>query len=756
MAGLLVAAVVWLTLLAASAAAAGEPRLRTGVTDDAGVLSSAEEAQVAAALQQLRDDHGVQLFVAYIRTTGSSTVTDFATETARVNSLGGNDALLLVAIDDRSDALWVGDSLTNITDTEIDDILTTTVEPRLADGDFAGAMIAGAEAVGEAVTSAPATPVPATPVPTAAPATPVPTAAPGGSAGSTGSGFNLTPILALVLVVGGLLVIGGALWSRRAAARAAAASLETLNRNANRALLAADEALKDAHNDVDFAAAQWGDEEVGPYRAAVSGADAELKAAFGLRQRLDDSEPETPAQREQMLREILARTASITTALDAQEQRFDQLRDLEQSAPEQLAALSGPIESLRARRRTAGPLVDRMTGRYAPSALASIAGNLAETDKALESAAGEADRGRGLVDTQRPQAVVALRRAQTGLAQATQLLDAIERLAQRLDEAAAQLPGELDAAAADVAAARAAVERAKALPPEPRPASPAAASPAVASPSPAAPPAATYPSSPPPVAAPAAPMPATSGPPADPLSALATAEAQLAQARAAAAATPLDPLEAIRLATAANQAADAIVASVQDREARQQRRLQMAATALTSARGHVDRAVDYITTRRHGVGRTARTRAAEAEAQLAEAERLAASDPDASLAAAQRATQLADEAYRRAASQFDAWDAGNGPVAGPYRPPSSAGADIAGAVLGGIIGGILAGGGRGSGWGGSPWGGPMSGGGGGRRGGGFGLPGGFGGGGRSGGGGFGLPGGFGSGGGGGRVRGGRW
>jgi hypothetical protein len=198
------------------------------------------------------------------------------------------------------------------------------------------------------------------------------------------------------------------------------------------------------------------------------------------------------------------------------------------------------------------------------------------------------------------------------------------------------------------------------------------------------------------------------------------------------------------------------VAGVQDREARQQRRLQMAATALTSARGHVDRAVDYITTRRHGVGRTARTRAAEAEAQLAEAERLAASDPDASLAAAQRATQLADEAYRRAASQFDAWDAANGPVAGPYRPPSSAGADIAGAVLGGIIGGILAGGGRGSGWGGSPWGGPMSGGGGGRHGGGFGLPGGFGGGGRSGGGGFSLPGGFGGGGGGGRVRGGRW
>ena len=32
----------------------------------------------------------------------------------------------------------------------------------------------------------------------------------------------------------------------------------------------------------------------------------------------------------------------------------------------------------------------------------------------------------------------------------------------------------------------------------------------------------------------------------------------------------------------------------------------------------------------------------------------------------QRATQLADEAYRLAAAEFDSWDQGGGPVAGPY------------------------------------------------------------------------------------------
>ncbi len=680
------------------ALADGEPTLRDSVTDQADVLTPAEEAGVADALQQLRDSHGVQLFVAYVTSTKPAAVTDFTRSTAEANSLGGNDALLLVAVEDRSDALWVGNSLGAITNDEIDAILTSAVEPRLNDGDFAGAMIDGAAAIGDAVASQPSTAAP----PTAA-ATTVP-------AGETGQpeppGIDLSPIVAILLVGGGLVLVGSTLWSRRKAARATAATLDRLNRDANRALLAADEGLKDAANDVDFAAAQWGEDEVTAYRRAIEQADETVKAAFAIRQRLDDAEPETPVERERMLREILARTADAGRLLDEQEHRFDQLRDLEQAAPAQLAALPEAIDAQRRRRQAAGVSMDRLTGAFAPSAIASVSGNLPEADKALASAASEAARGTGLQDSQRPQAVIALRRAQDGIARATLLLDAVERLARRLDEAAARLPAEIDAAAADVETATDAVARAGSTQP--------------------------------------------GAAPDDQARALADARQLLANAREAAAARPLDPLAALELATRANASADAIVAGIQELEARRARRLQVAAAAVTSARGHVDRAADYITTRRHGVGQTARTRVTEAQASLADAERLAGSDPDASVAGAQRATQLADEAYRLATSQFDAWDAGNGPVAGPYSRGGPAGSDIAGAVLGGIIGGILAGGGRGSGWGGTPWGGPL---GGGRRGGGFGAPRGpfGGGGGRVGGGGFG-----GSGGGGGRVRGGRW
>ena len=251
---------------------------------------------------------------------------------------------------------------------------------------------------------------------------------------------------------------------------------------------------------------------------------------------------------------------------------------------------------------------------------------------------------------------------------------------------------------------------------------------------------------------------------ADPAGALRAAEAALGEARRAADARPLDPLAALQRAVAANQAADAIVAQAADANAQVARRRQVADAAIAAAHGHVGRAIDYITTRRHGVGETARTRAAEAEMRLEEARGLVASNPEGATATANRAIQLADEAYRLAAGEFEGWSRSGGPVAGPYRP-QGADAEVIGAVVGGILGAVIGGaargGGRGSGWGGSPWGGA----GGGPMTGGFGLPGGGGGGGRSSGGGrshgggFSMPsggGGFGGGGGGGRVRGGRW
>ena len=57
---------------------------------------------------------------------------EYATETARINSLGADDALVLVALGDRTDAIWVAEGLDAITDAEIDAIIAGELEPRAA------------------------------------------------------------------------------------------------------------------------------------------------------------------------------------------------------------------------------------------------------------------------------------------------------------------------------------------------------------------------------------------------------------------------------------------------------------------------------------------------------------------------------------------------------------------------------------------------------------------------------------------------
>jgi hypothetical protein len=694
---ILAAAVIALLLAALPVRAQDAlPRLDGQVTDLVDAVSAAEEAEILEAVADVRQESNVQLFVLYTDTLGVEDSAEFAEHTAELNGLGGNDALLLVAFADRSYALWIGPTLTEVSDAEIDDILVNVVEPRLVEDQPHRAAIDAARALGSAAT--------------------------GGAPRPGGGGLDLGAMVPVLLLLLGAFFVGRWVMARRADSRDAATRAEErdhLAKEANRSLLATDELIRDTDQEVGFAEAQWGEGEARPIREALTAATAELKAAFAIRQRLDDSEPETPDQRTAMLREILQRTTAARTSVEQQLERLEALRDMEQTAPEQLAALPASLEPLRQRHAAARTTVTRLREAYAPAAVQPISGNLEEAAKCLTTAESEAQRGRGLVDTDRSAAVLALRHAQESVTCTAQLLDAIEHLADRLDDARDRAGPVLREAEGDLARAKAAASR-------------------------------------------------SGGQPDAQLAAqLAEAERLLEDARQAAQARPLDPLVALDTATAADRAADAMLAGIEEAAQARRRQAALLDSTIASARGRVDRAVDFVRTRRHGVGERARVRAAEAEAKLHEAETLAGTDPAAALAAAQRSAKLADEAYALAAREFGAWDSGHGPVAGPYRHGggSSPEAQILGSILGGVIGGVLTGGGsrsRGSGWGGSTWGGPWTGGGG--------RPGGRTGGGRSSGGGFGLPrgpsGGGGGwrggssrgfgGGGGGRARGGRW
>jgi uncharacterized membrane protein YgcG len=231
----LVALAAWLSF-APPSLGADPTRLQSQVTDQVGALDGAS-AEIQAALDDLLDD-GVQLFVLFVATTEDLSATEFAEETARLSSLGGDDALLLVALEDRSDAIWVSEGLP-LTDAELDEVIIDVLEPGLRTGDFPAAVIATAEALGAA--AAPATPGPTGPIVPG----PIQTS-PGGDPGTPGrSGIDLGLIAGLLLLVVGVALLLGWL-ARRLGERREADERDRrtgrLAREANATLVATDDA----------------------------------------------------------------------------------------------------------------------------------------------------------------------------------------------------------------------------------------------------------------------------------------------------------------------------------------------------------------------------------------------------------------------------------------------------------------------------------------------------------------------------------
>ena len=699
----LLAAFVFVGAVTRPVLAQDVPRLDDAVTDETGVLLE-DRPRIEQALERLFSQTGVQLYVLFVPSTGAMDMPAYA-EAVGEQNLEANDALLVVALAERTDQIVIGPDLrTRLSQTTLDRIRTGVLEPGLGSGDFGSAFVDTAEALGTALlgpTSPPLTPAPA--------ASPAPNDAGGAGAGSG----NL-----LLLLIGAILVIVGIAWllsrvarlrTERRAAFEEAKRQEELGRQANALLIKTDDDLRDAEQELGFVEAEYGEAQVAPMKQALAAAREQLKAAFAIGQKLDDSEPETAEQRRQMIEEVISRCGSAEKVIQDQRSETQRLRDLEQNAPKVIDALAVDLSRVEGLLEGARAAQARME-RYAPSSIESVDGNLDAARAHVESARTKLADGRAALSADdAAAAAVAANAAQNELADATSLLTAMTNLADSLDAAARTLEGQIASAAQDLEAAR----------------SSSASSPA----------------------------PGTAD-------AFAQAEAALNEARQLASAARPDVLAAARKATEANALSDKVLAGVQAAQVAFQRTQKSAIAAIATARADVSRANDYVSGHRRSqsIGREARNRLADAERLLDEAELALTTDVSRALELARAADARANEAYRLAveqAPQFPPYDPSQ------YRPDDGLGSLVIGAVLGGMLSGGR-GGGFGSGWSGRSGGGIFGGGGGSIFGGG-GRRGGFGGG-RSSGGSFG---GFGSGGfgggfggrggfGGGRSSGGRW
>ncbi|WP_149084987.1 MULTISPECIES: TPM domain-containing protein [Microbacterium] len=643
----------WLTLgaltlavamgaFSASAASATDPLpLDSGyVTDQAEVLSPAEEEQVEARLQELTTNSSADLFVVLVDDfTNPSDSVAWADQVANDNRLGPDQYLLAIAVEGRS--LYISaDSSGPLSDGQLAAI-EDAIAPLAGSGDWTGAITLAADEI----------------------------------QGDGGAAALRVTLVVLGVVAAALLVWLIVVLVRRARRNAAIRERGAMPENpdprdpfstltdaqveqqAGVALVRADDAITSSREELGFAVAQYGDGATAEFSRAVDEAKAKIAEAFDLRQKLDDEVEDSIHDRRAWHIRIIRLADEIDDILDDNAEAFDELRQLEQNAPQELDRVRRERDQLTPLLASAAPALAALSATYDQSALTTVADNAVQAeeraalaDRSIDAAAQALAAGRS------GEAAFAIRTAEQAIAQAAQLVQALTALGTELSTIDAQAQGLVAELQADVSAA-------SQLP--------------------------------------------------DPSGALASAAsavtAQLQAAQTDLLGTPRNPQRALDALTAANAQIDAAIAQGREAVQRAHRAQQLLEQTLAQAGSEIRAARDFIETRRGTVGSTARTRLAAADAALTQALTLRTTDVEAALGEAQRALDLARQATATAEADLRSYSPGGygddgwgGLFGGSGSRSTSSG--IGGDILGGIIGGLLAGGGsggssrRGGGW----------------------------------------------------------
>lgn len=423
-----------------SARAEAPTRMDTYVVDSADALGAAGSAEVRAAVDRLYTDHQVRLWVNYVGDFAGLSPRSWAAQTAERSGFGDRDLLLAVAVDDRAYA-FDGELPGGVSESELDRILTSDVEPALRDSRWADAGVAAADGLGSAM---------------------------------SGGGVGLMP----VLIIGALIVCAVAALvaftrvRRRRRERAeleqartidptdtaalAPLPLPALHARSRELLVDIDNAVRTSSEELELATGEFGETAALPFRTAVDQATTALAQAFAIRQRLDDAIPETPDEQRALLLELIGTLGRADRELDEQVAAFDAMRDLLINAAERLDGLTRDLVELTGRAPAADEELSRLVAAHPPQVLTSIRDNVAMARERIAFAETTIDAGREALRRpvgQQGGAVAAIRAAEGAIGQARTLLDAVLHAATNIEQARAGLPAALEELRNDLAAA---------------------------------------------------------------------------------------------------------------------------------------------------------------------------------------------------------------------------------------------------------------------------------------------------------------
>ncbi|MCQ9352346.1 TPM domain-containing protein [Corynebacterium sp. 153RC1] len=645
-------------------AASNIPDLSQAVTDEAGVLSGADETEIAAAISELQSETGLILRVVYLDSFGGISPEVWANQAQ--SSMGTQQgAVFVVAVGDREFGVSGGEGWSSAA---LDAVYDES-QPLLGDSNWAGAALAAASApigAGNAsVTTSPQTSVD------------------GGDLAWLGAGGAA------------LVATGGGAWAytrnrrkkqdqatleqaraitpgdRQSLAALPTTTLETL---AQEELVSTDESIRGAREELEIAVAEFGAERTRNFQRAMNHSTTTLQKAFAVQQQLASGQYQGEQEKRMLLIEIISSCASADDALEAEAANFSKLRNLLINAPQALDTLVAQVVDLRSRLPKAEAELQQLKAQYSESMLNSIAHNPEIAAAAIEQAERNIDAARAIQSKpagEQGAIVDLIRAAESATTNAAKQIAAIENAQANIAAATAGIEPLITEVQAEITEATTLREQGM-----------------------------------------------HQGAQMD-WSALDSALAHAREALATAQETKgSDPLGAWTELTDADTDLDAQLDLLRDAANTQQRQLALFQQQVQVAQALIQQAADYIDTRGRVVRSGARGHLANAQRLHAQALQDQTSNTKAATEYARQAAAAARSALRAAEQDFSTYQRNNTPRGG--------GSNMGGIITGMVINEILNGSGRAGGFGGGGFGGGsfggggFGGGGGGFRGGGFG------------------------------------
>lgn len=558
-------------ICAPTAAFAADPVDLAGryIADEAGVLGSGATG-AETAVHRLADETDVNLLVVLVDTfENPADRSQWAVQTAVLNQLGDNDLLLAIAVEDR---LYQVDAAVAfpLTDAQLDNAANNGLLPSLGQSDWSAAVAGYADSLAAEAASAHA----------------------GSPVGDGSNGANLAPfplkavgvVMLSLGAISGVVIVVLTRWKRRKRAAEIAAELARLDREASAKLIATDEVIRTSEEEVMFAAASFGDDEVASFQGAVDNAKTHIRKAFEARQQLDDEIQRADVEKRALLVSIVTICDTIEKELTDHSDRFDTLRELAANAASAISDLEAQVPELSASIPIAANTLSKLETAYSPSALSSVASNVNDAVAivgTLGTIIGTAKSHLAAEESGR--AALVVRTVQKEIARVRALVDGVDAARSSLSAGSANLRAAVADTRGDIATARAAEANTD----------------------------------------PGVDVSEIAG-------AVRAAEEALVQV------DYTDPLSSLATVSDANRYLDQVLDGVRDREKQLIRARAERLRTIDAAQSEIASAQNYIATHRSRVGVAARTRVSDAQRHL---ELAIATDPQQPVTAVHEATQ---------------------------------------------------------------------------------------------------------------------